>query len=235
METTLDLREVRLPPLDTFRPHLPAVVQQHLRWLAQESEKHNLTRVPPEDWVVRHVLDSLVPFFAGWEVGERVLDLGTGPGFPGIPLAAYYANARFSLLEKRQKVAKILSGFLETSELSRRCAVHTERAEDLAHDPSHRGWYDCVVTRAVASLPCLIEIGIPFLKPGAELWCWKSDLSEIDTAARALDELHSEVVRAARYRLPDEERDRVVLGIRRCGDIPDRYPRRAGVPQKRPL
>ena len=231
----LDLREVKLPSLDTLCPHLPGVVRQHLQWLAEESENHNLTRVPQEDWVVRHVIDSLVPSFAGWEIGEQVLDLGTGPGFPGIPLAAHYIDSKISLLEKRQKVARILSKFLETSGLSSRCAILTERSEDLAHEAAYRGRYDCVVTRAVASLPCLIELGVPFLRKGGELWCWKSDLSEIGTAARALNDLNSEAVLAVRYQLPDEDRDRVVLAIRRCGDLPDRYPRRAGLPQKRPL
>lgn len=232
MITPLDLK---LPSLDTFCPHLPATIEQHLEWLEKESKKHNLTRVPREEWVVRHVLDSLVPSFADWEVGERIADLGAGPGFPGVPLAVQSPMTEIAFLEKRKKVAGILGQFLESCGLSRRCVVFAERSEDLAHDPSHRGQYDCVVTRAVSSLACLIELGIPFLKPGGELWCWKSDLSEIDDAVRALAELNSEVVRAVHYRLPGEEKDRFVLAIRRCGEIPDRYPRRAGLPQKRPL
>jgi len=235
MKTPLDLLELKLPSPDTFCPHLPGTIEQHLQWLEEESKKHNLTRVPRKEWVVRHVLDSLASTFADWEIGERIADLGTGPGFPGVPLAVQFPHAEVAFLEKRKKVAEILRQFLDSAGLSSRCAVFSERSEDLAHDPSHRGRYDCVVTRAVASLTCLIELGIPFLRQGGELWCWKSDISEINDATNALDELNSEVVRAVRYRLPGEEKDRFVLAIRRCGEISDRYPRRAGLPQKRPL
>jgi len=229
------IETAKLPSTASLCPHLPEVLHQHLKWLAAESVRYNLTRVPQKQWIERHVMDSLVPVFAGWSLGDRFLDLGTGAGFPGIPLAAFYPDTSFTLVEKRRKVAEILRSFLAESCLSARGKAVAERAEILARDPEERNRYDRVVTRAVASLACLIELGIPFLKTGGELWCWKSDLSEIETSRNALAELRAEATKTVRYRLPGEKSDRFVIAIEKKGETPDRYPRRAGIPQKRPL
>lgn len=210
-------------------------VEGHLDWLERESRIHNLTSVPREDWPERHVLDSWAPAIAGWDVGERFLDLGTGAGFPGLPLAACFERAAFTLLESKAKLARLLGQFLTSSPLGSRGEVLAERAEVAAHHPSRRGNYSTVVTRAVASLPVLIELGVPFLQSGGELWCWKSDLEEVAGVGEALTALSAEIARALRYRLPSETRDRYVIAIRRVGDLDSRYPRKPGIPAKRPL
>lgn len=228
-----EIQRINLPSIGGFQP--PALALAHLAWLKRESDRHNLTRVPEKDWPVRHVMDSLVPAFAGWEIGESFLDLGSGGGFPGVPLAAWFPKARFTLLEKKKKTARILNEFLCESGVEDRGRASSQRAEASAHDALHRAVYDQVVARAVSSLPVLIELGIPFLKVGGELWVWKSDLGELDGAAKALDELRSRPTRALRYRLFGEETDRILISVRKEGETPNKYPRREGIPEKRPI
>jgi 16S rRNA (guanine527-N7)-methyltransferase len=152
-----------------------------------------------------------------------------------VPLAAHSAECHVSLLESKAKVGKLLAEFLASSFLAAHGAVLIGRAETLAHDPIHRAQYDTVVSRAVAALPVLIELGVPFLDEGGELWCWKSSLDELVDSERALAELNATPVRALRYRLPSEDHDRFVIALRRTGGLPGRYPRKEGIPSKRPL
>ena len=230
---TLPIRTLDLPTPETFEA--PAIALEHLDWLKRESTRHNLTSVREGDWLVRHVMDSLVPAFAGWDIGGRFLDLGTGAGFPGIPLATRYPEANFTLLEKKKKTARLLDEFLKSSASIPRGEAVAERAENLARDSNHRGGYDTVVVRALAPLPVLIELAIPFLKVGGELWVWKSALSELEGSHRALEELRAAVSRAIRYRLPEEEQDRYLISIRKEGETTESYPRREGKPEKNPL
>lgn len=181
------------------------------------------------------MLDSIAPLLVGWQVGTSLLDLGTGGGFPGLPLALKSNVARFMLLDSKRKVADGLNRFLNEAGLSAKGLALAERAETLGHQEGFREAYTCVVVRAVASLPSLVELGIPFLVPEGELWCWKSDLDEVSDAQSALEQLHARVLRAMAYRLPDEDSDRYILAIGRIGEVPLKFPRREGIPHKRPL
>lgn len=224
-----------LSDFEKLQRSLPPLIHAHLSWLREESKNHNLTRVPEEDWVVRHVLDSLTPFAAGWSLGKSFLDMGTGPGFPGVPLGILTEGVRFTLVESKKKTANLLNEFLVRHGLQSRGAALGERIEDLGQSPEHRGDYDRVVTRALAPLPVLIEFGLPFLRVGGELWCWKSDVSEINESSAALAELSGGVARVLEYTLPGEERSRVVIAIRKEGPTAAKYPRKAGIPRKRPV
>lgn len=217
------------------RIEIPDLAQRHLAWLDWENQVHNLTRVPREDWLARHVLDSAVPLLAGWSLGDRFLDLGSGPGFPGVPLAAFSPEASGLLLESRKKVADNVEGFLLGAGCGERIRTKAERAEVAGRMAEHRETYCRVVTRAVAALPILIELALPFLRVGGELWCWKSDLTEVETASNAVAELHGEIARALQYQLPGEDRTRFVIAIRKLEGTPEKFPRRSGIPEKRPL
>jgi 16S rRNA (guanine527-N7)-methyltransferase len=237
----------------------------HLEWLKTENEKYNLTTVPQERWWERHILDSCVPLLAGWELGESMLDLGTGGGFPGLPLfyscterattgGCPYNTFRLILLDSRQKVVTGLNRLLTTLSVEAHSRAPLqgehpsggtpglwkgtavwERAENLARQDSYREQFDRVVTRAVAPLAVLVELGIPFLNKRGELWCWKSDLNEVPGATHVLEELHAKIQDALEYRLPSEEQSRYIMRIIRKGELNPRYPRKAGIPQKRPL
>ncbi len=230
--------QFKIDQLSTLDPHsvgFNPLIQRHLAWLADQNSRHNLTAVPPDKWIVRHVLDSIAPLVAGWGTGINLLDLGTGGGFPGVPLALQANLPRFTLLDSKRKVVEGLNEFLNEAGLSARGTALSVRSETLGHQEGFRGSYDRVVVRAVASLPTLIELGIPFLVPEGELWCWKSDLEEVQAAGAALEQLHTRVLRALVYRLPEEDSDRYILALGREGEIPLKYPRREGLPHKRPL
>jgi 16S rRNA (guanine527-N7)-methyltransferase len=196
---------------------------------------HNLTRVPEEDWVGRHVVDSTAPLHAGWKIPARVLDMGTGPGFPGIPLAAYCPDSSFDLVESKTKVTLELSNLLKSAGESERIRVFGTRLEELGREEACRERYGLVITRALAAMPVLIELGVPFLQLGGRLWCWKSDPGELESCAKALAELEAQVGGTFAYRLPGESGERWLIEVIRTGPLQEKYPRRAGIPQKRPL
>jgi len=231
----IPILEIDMPSVEEFRKGLPPLIDSHLEWLKEGSKFHNLTRVPEEDWFVRHVLDSLVPFLAGWDIGDSFVDIGTGPGFPGVPLGLQFEKARFTLIESKKKVARFLHSFLEQHGIPPRGTVQPQRIEDLAHDPEHREKYDRVVTRALSSLPVLVELGIPYLKQKGELWCWKTKISELNEVGVALKQLHCGVSKILRYRLPGETTSRHLFVIEKYRVTSPNYPRKAGIPQKRPL
>ncbi|GMV65938.1 MAG: hypothetical protein AMXMBFR75_17350 [Candidatus Hinthialibacteria bacterium] len=223
-------------PLPTVIPgSWPPLVERHLKWLHEYNQIHNLTRVPEEKWLERHVLDSLALHFALWRPTGRVLDLGTGGGFPGIPLAALNPDTPFVLLDSKQKVTRLLEDFIQSDPDSPNIQTLTARSEEAAHDPGHRGCYQTVVTRAVAALPVLIELALPFLTDGGQLICWKSDLSELSTSSKALAELRGSISALHKYHLPGEEKERYLIQITHQSPCPDHFPRKTGIPNKRPL
>lgn len=229
------IQRIELPALDEFRRKLSPLIALHLEWIKEESKRHNLTRVPEGDWLVRHVMDSLVPWLAGWDLGESLIDIGTGPGFPGVPLGLQSEELRFALVESKKKVANLLTEFLVREGVSPRGTVQGERIEELAHHPDHRGAYDRVVTRALASLPVLVELGIPYLREKGELWCWKSSISELNEVGKALEELNASVSRILEYNLPGEAAPRFILSFLKHSATSPKYPRKLGIPQKKPL
>lgn len=221
----LDAQSIKVHPL----------IYQHLSWLADQNTRHNLTAVPQEKWMTRHVLDSIAPLLAGWNMGTSLLDLGTGAGFPGMPIALQSNLPSFVLLDSKRKITQELNGFLNKACLSLRGMAVSERAEVLGHQEGFRESYDRVVVRAVDTLPVLIELGVPLLVPDGELWCWKSDLKEVITAQEALDQLAARVRKVLSYRLPEEDSDRFIVSIGRVGEVPTKYPRHEGIPHKRPI
>ncbi len=227
--------KIDLPSVEEFKKGLSPLIYSHLDWLKEESKRHNLTRVPEEDWQVRHVMDSLAPILAGWEIGDSFVDIGTGPGFPGVPLGLQKDQCRFALIESKKKVVHILNEFLDTHHIAPRGAAYGERIEDVARQPEHRGRYDRVVTRALSSLSVLIELGVPLLKVKGELWCWKSSVSELNDVGKTLKKLHVNVSKILEYSLPGESETRYILSFVKQKTTPSEYPRKCGVPQKRPL
>jgi len=188
-QARFDIDHLILPDPESIEFH--PLIYQHLSWLADENERYNITTVPSEKWIIRHVIDSIAPLHAGWIPGTSLLDLGTGGGFPGLPLALQAQLPRFVLLDSKRKLTEGLNGFMMGVGLSARGVSMPERAETLGHRKGFRETYDRVVVRAVASLPTLVELGIPFLVPEGELWCWKSDLEEISISEAAFEQLNA--------------------------------------------
>ncbi len=232
-----------------------AALEDHLRLLLAWNRAINLTAIrTAEAAVPGHVLDSLaaVPLLRAAGVSS-LLDIGSGGGYPGIPLAIALPARRALLVESVGKKARFLATAVDALGLRGRAAVAATRAETLAADPHHRERWPAVTARAVAPLPELVELAFPLLVPGGILVAWKrSELtSELAAAAIAVEAMGRgtiEVHRAlpgpsAALLAPDGTaadghvaaletlRDHVLVLVRKAGPTPRTYPR--GVPERR--
>ena len=191
----------------------------------------NLTAITePEDVVKKHFYDSLaaLPYL---ENGAKVADVGTGAGFPAIPLLIMNPTLKITLVDSLQKRITFLEEVLKTLSLSAEC-VHA-RAEDFGRDPKYRGSYNATVSRAVASLPVLLELTVPLLKVGGKAYCYKGDVSEeLNTAKSALHLLHCT---AETVPLASDYGARTLVICTKNAPTPSTYPRKAGLPSKKPL
>lgn len=191
----------------------------------------NLTAITtPEDVVKKHFLDSLaaLPLLTP---DAKLVDVGTGAGFPGIPLLIVRPDLCVTLVDSLQKRVSFLEIVLEELGLTATC-VHA-RAEDFARLPSHRGAYDFSVSRAVAALPVLLELTVPLLKVGGKSICYKGDIkAEPASAKGALHLLHASVETVV---LPSDYGARSLIICTKNAPTPSIYPRKAGMPTRKPL
>ena len=206
---------------------------EFLSLLLEANTRFNLTAVtdPDEAWV-KHVFDSLtlLPYVVSAEAGH-VIDVGSGGGLPGVPLAIALPEVDFTLLEATGKKADFLRGVAERMDLAN-VDVIGDRAETIAHDPeNHREQYDLVVARAVGRLVVVAELAVPLVRVGGHVAAIKGAKAskEIEEAAEALRLLHSEVVETTRT-----PTGTIVL-IEKLRRTAKRYPRRPGEPKRAPL
>jgi 16S rRNA (guanine527-N7)-methyltransferase len=183
------LAELRLQPDATAL----AAIDGHVRLLLAWTRAINLTAIrEPAAVATGHVIDSLsaVPWLRH-RAAERILDLGSGGGFPGLPIVATLPDATVTLLEPIGKKAAFLRAVVDATGLAGRGTVSADRAESVAADPARRGSWSVVTARAVATTAELVELAFPLLEPGGALVAWKrGDLdAELARAHRALDAL----------------------------------------------
>ena len=202
--------------------------------LVSYNEKVNLTAITsPEGIEDRHFADSLL-FAAQPEVQGKMVDVGTGAGFPGMPMAILEPTARLTLLDSLGKRIDFLQETAEALKLENVSCIHA-RAEEFAAD--HRERYDYAVSRAVAALPVLSELALPLVKPGGAFLAMKSVDSdaEIDSARSAIGQLGGKIEKLLDYTVPcTEVRHRVVL-IRKVKPTPRQFPRAFARIKKSPL
>ncbi len=210
--------------------------QELLVW----NRKFNLTAITePVDIEQFHFLDSLSVALAlpdSVRAAGRLCDVGSGAGFPGVPLKLLFPGISLTLIDSTTKRTRFLRSLVAALGLEN-VEVHTGRCEDLAHDAQLRGSFDVVVARAVAPLRVLAEYALPFCRlGGCAVLQKKGDIqAELTEAAQACKELgggQPEVKPVPQEVLGGE---RVLLVVDKVSGTPDRYPRRAGVPAKRPL
>jgi len=207
---------------------------KQLLW--RENQKQNLiSRKSTMEEIDKHLLDSLQALeFVDFH-GKKVVDIGSGAGFPGLVLAIALPGINMTLLESDQKK----SGFLKMvqDELGMdNVQIVTRRAEEAGQDRVLREGFDLCTARAVAAMNIMLEYGIPLLKTEGELLLWKGRnyQAEICQAQKALQVLNAEVKEVFHYSLV-EEMDRVIVAVKKTGACPEKYPRRVGIPVKRPL
>ena len=191
----------------------------------------NLTAITaPEEVVKKHFYDSLAAL-KYLPDGAKIADVGTGAGFPAIPLLILNPTLKITLVDSLNKRITFLEEVLKTLQLSAEC-VHA-RAEDFGRDPKYRGQFDATVSRAVASLPVLLELTVPLLRVGGKAYCYKGDVSEeLKTAKSALHLLHCT---AETVPLASDYGARTLVICTKNAPTPSTYPRKAGMPSKKPL
>jgi 16S rRNA (guanine527-N7)-methyltransferase len=216
-----------------LEPHEPEKLGTFLDLLLEANTRFNLTAIKDreEAWQ-RHIFDSLtlMPFIVQADA-KRVIDIGSGGGLPGIPLAIVLPNVSLTLLEATGKKADFLCDTAMRLKLAN-VTVINDRAETVAHDrEQHREQYDMVISRAVGKLPVLLELTVAFAKVGGHVLAIKGERAseEVAEANQALHVLHSAIVDT--HRMPTG----TIVMIEKLRKTPRTYPRRPGEPKRAPL
>lgn len=215
----------------------PQAVDKLLRFsdlLLEKNKVMNLTAVSdPCEVVTRHFLDcaSLVPYI---KEGQSVLDVGTGAGFPGLPLAILCPSVQFTLLDAQRKRIDFLSEVADALELTNVLPVHA-RAEEFALQ--HRASFDLAVSRAVAELRVLCELALPMVKVGGAFYAMKAAdcADEVGSASHAFAVLGAPAAELLRYTVPHDGVERVLVRLQKTKETPTQYPRRFKKIQTNPL
>lgn len=204
--------------------------------LQEWNKKINLTAITePQEILSKHFIDSLTiaPYI---KESYQILDIGTGAGFPGIPLKIIYENAQITLLDALNKRIHFLQTVIQELQLTNVQAVHG-RAEEYSKQEKVRESYDIVTSRAVARLNVLLEYMLPFAKVGGKCICMKSVKieEELEEAKKAIEILGGEFEKIDTILLPETEITRDIVIIRKVKNTPSKYPRKAGTPAKEPI
>ena len=202
------------------------------------NRKFNLTAIrDPESIHTKHFLDSLSCILA-WKATPpgHLIDVGTGAGFPGIPLKILYPNLRLTLVESVGKKASFCQHILQVLGLEH-VEVIQARAEELGQDPNHRETYDWAVARAVANLNVLSEYLIPFVRVGGTALAQKGESgpAEAQSAEGAMTLLGGKLRQLIPVNLPGVADDRYLILVDKVAATPPKYPRKPGIPAKQPL
>lgn len=222
-------------------PLSPAQLAQFAAYealLLEWNERISLTSIrQPRAIRIRHFLDSLTCATATGPLDDQALiDVGSGAGFPGLPLKILYPRLRLTLVDSVAKKARFLEvvaadlGFNDVT-------VIADRVETLGREPAMREQYDWAVGRAVAEMRVLAEYLLPFCRVGGRLLAQKGEsaAAEVAAAARALAELGGGAATLTTVQLPETEETHTLVVVDKIRPTPDRYPRRPGIPAKRPL
>ena len=210
----------------------------YFEMLVEWNQVMNLTAITEYDEVIKkHFVDSL-SLIKAYDINKKlkVIDVGTGAGFPGLALKIAYPNLQVTLLDSLNKRIHFLNAVIEKLQLSEVDTVHG-RAEDFAKPGKLREKYDLCVSRAVANLSTLSEYCLPFVKEGGYFISYKSEkiTEEAESAEKAISILGGKVMRQVEFKLPDSDMYRNLFVIKKIKKTPTKYPRKAGLPSKEPI
>lgn len=208
----------------------------YMNLLLEWNRKINLTAITdPKEIITKHFIDSLtINKFLNPE--DKIADIGTGAGFPGIPLKIMNSTNKIVLIDSLNKRIKFLEEVIAKEELQGIMAVHA-RVEEIGHNKEYRQKFDIVTSRAVAKLNVLLEYMLPFVKIGGRCICLKGPNvdEEIKEAENALKILGGEISRVERLMLPGANDSRTIIEVISVKHLPNRFPRKPGTPTSSPL
>lgn len=211
---------------------------KYYEMLIEKNKVMNLTAITEFDEVVeKHFIDSLsIVRVIDMEKVHSIIDIGTGAGFPGIPVKIMFPHIKVTLVDSLNKRVNFLNEVIENLELSDIEAYHG-RAEDYGRDKKFREKYDLCVSRAVANLASLSEYCMPFVKPDGYFISYKACEceDEIDNSKNAIKILSGKIEKVEKFSLPDSEISRSFIKIKKIKNLSNKYPRKSGIPSRNPL
>jgi 16S rRNA (guanine527-N7)-methyltransferase len=221
-----------------LNPHQLSLFNIYEKELIGWNERFNLTAIRDEEGIRnKHFLDSLSCALSFENsIPNRLIDIGTGAGFPGIPLKILFPNISLTLVDSVGKKVEFCKHVASRLGLER-VEVIQSRAEELGQAPKYREKYDCAVARAVANLPILVEYLIPLLRTGGSVIAQKggSGLAEAQSAEKVIRVLGGKLRQLRKVNIPGVAEDRFLITIDKVAPTPSQYPRRVGIPSKNPL
>lgn len=209
---------------------------EYMNLLLEWNDKINLTAiVEPKDIILKHFIDSIT-INKYLTIDDNVIDIGTGAGFPGIPLKIMNNDKRVILLDSLNKRVNFLKTVCNKLDLENIECIHG-RAEEIANSNLHREKYSIVTSRAVARLTTLLEYMMPFVKVGGKCLCMKGNNieEELQEAKNAIESLGGSIEKIEKFILPDSDIERNIIIIKKVKNTPSKYPRKAGIPAKQPI
>jgi len=209
---------------------------QYKNLVIEWNEKINLTAITEDlEFAVKHFVDSLT-INKYIEPGKTIIDIGTGAGFPGIPIKIVNKDSKVILFDSLNKRLKVLEDIIEKIGLNNIQTLHG-RAEETFKNKTFREKYDIATSRAVAALNVLVELMLPAVKVGGICICMKGNNAdtEIEEAKKAIKELGGEIIKVEKLLLPELNLERNIVIIKKIKQTPNKYPRKPGTPQKDPI
>lgn len=204
--------------------------------LIEKNKVMNLTGITePKEVILKHFIDSLT-ILKYINENDSVIDVGTGAGFPGIPLKIAKESLEITLLDSLNKRINFLNEVIENINLDKIKTIHG-RAEDFGQNAEYREKYDVAVSRAVAPLNILLEYMLPFVTTGGKCICMKGSNcdEEIENAKNAIEILGGKIEKIEKFNLPNSDNNRTIFIIKKIKKTGKQYPRKAGIPTKNPI
>lgn len=204
--------------------------------LLEWNEKINLTAITDEDEIIlKHFIDSMT-ILKHIDKNSTIVDVGTGAGFPGIPIKIANPNINVTLVDSLNKRLLFLNDVISKLDLKQIITVHS-RAEEFGQNKLYREKFDVATSRAVANLSVLVEYLIPLVKVGGKCICMKgSDIEEeLKNSKEAIKILGGQIDKVEEFTLPESDIKRNIIIIKKIKQTPNKYPRKPGVPSKNPL
>ncbi len=208
----------------------------YMKLLTEWNEKINLTAIiEPKEIILKHFIDSLT-ISSQIQQSRTIADIGSGAGFPGIPLKIVNPEKELVLIDSLSKRVNFLNEVIKKCNINGITVIHA-RAEEIGHNSKYRGQFDVTTSRAVAKLNVLLEYMMPLVKLGGKCICLKGPNidDEIKESKKALDVLGGEISKIEKINLPDSDNKRTIIEVLSVKQLPNKYPRKPGTPTSSPL